>query len=173
MQGRLPRSNIVSLTAEALDKFLVWFSILIGAALTINMITAVFFRYVLNSPIFWADELSLFLFCWITFLGGSLAVRRSDMAAVTVILNSLPFTARKLVSMLVQCSILFFAVVIGYYSIIWIKSPSVMNMLSPALSVKVWVLYTIVPFSMLCIAVFAVEHLLRLLQELMSGKGGE
>ncbi|GAA4865622.1 hypothetical protein GCM10023310_51420 [Paenibacillus vulneris] len=172
MSDRPSGSSPLSLITLALDKFLVWVSIAVGAVLAINMIVAVFFRYVLSSPIFWADELSLYLFCWATFLGASLAVKRSDMAAVTFLLNRLPERGRILGSLVIQLSILFFAVVMGYYSTVWIMSPSVMNLLSPALSMKMWKLYLIVPISMLCMAIFTVEHMVHLLQAFFSGKKG-
>ncbi|MBE1444117.1 TRAP transporter small permease [Paenibacillus sp. OAS669] len=172
MSDRPSGSSPLSLITLALDKFLIWVSIAVGAVLAINMIVAVFFRYVLSSPIFWADELSLYLFCWATFLGASLAVKRSDMAAVTFLLNRLPERGRILGSLAIQLSILFFAVVMGYYSTVWIMSPSVMNLLSPALSMKMWKLYLIVPISMLCMTIFTVEHMVHLLQAFFSGKKG-
>jgi C4-dicarboxylate transporter DctQ subunit len=172
MYDRPAGRNILSFITHALDTCLVWISIAVGATLTINMIVAVFFRYVLNSPIYWADELSLYLFCWATFLGASLAVKRSDMAAVTFLLNRLSGRANILVSILIQVCILFFAVVIGYYSMLWITSPSVMNLLSPALSMNMWKLYTIVPISMFCMALFTIEHLVRLIQSLFVGERG-
>lgn len=164
--------SILSLITLALDKCLVWISIAVGAVLAINMIVAVFFRYALSSPIFWADELSLYLFCWATFLGACLAVKRSDMAAVTFLLNRLPERGRLIGNMVIQLSILFFAVVMGYYSMVWIMSPSVMNLLSPALAMNMWKLYLIVPVSMLCMAIFTVEHLIQLLQTFAAGKKG-
>lgn len=172
MNDTTARRDLLSFITLGLDKCLVWVSIAVGAALAVNMIVAVFFRYALGSPIFWADELSLYLFCWATFLGAGLAVKRSDMAAVTFLLNRLPERGRIAGSIVIQLSMLFFAVVMGYYSTVWITSPSVMNMLSPALSVKMWTIYSIVPVSMVCIAVFTVEHLVRLLQQLFRGKGG-
>ncbi|KIL39641.1 hypothetical protein SD70_18470 [Gordoniibacillus kamchatkensis] len=165
--------GLLFIITNPLDKLLVWVSIAVGAILAVNMIVAVFFRYVLSSPIVWADELSLYLFCWATFLGASLAVKRSDMAAVTFVLSRLPFKGRVLGSIFIQLSILFFAVVIGYYSFIWVVSPSVMNQISPALSVKLWKLYVIVPFSMLCMALFSIENTLGLVRSLLrTGKGG-
>lgn len=62
-----PKPNIISTIANIIDRLLIWVSVAIGVVLTFNMIVAVMFRYVLNHPIFWADELSLYLFCWITF----------------------------------------------------------------------------------------------------------
>ncbi|NHN33433.1 TRAP transporter small permease [Paenibacillus agricola] len=172
MSDKPARRNILSFITDALDKCLVGISILVGAVLTINIIVAVFFRYVLNSPIYWADELSLYLFCWATFLGAALAVKRSDMAAVTFFLNRLSGRANILLSMLIQLCMLFFSIIIGYYSIIWISSPSVMNLLSPALSMNMWKLYTIVPISMFCMAVFSIEHLIGFIPSLFGKRGG-
>lgn len=163
MEERKPRKNALSHIADWLDRILVWFSIFLGALLTINMVTAVFFRYVVNQPIFWADELSLILFAWLTFLGGSLAVKRSSMAAVTIVLDRLPPRFQFILHGIIQLSIVFFTAFIGYFSIQWIRSPSVRNMISPALSVEMWVLYLIVPFGMLFMLIFSIDNINKLI----------
>lgn len=154
---------MLSIVTDYVDKFLVWISIVIGASLTVNMVAAVFFRYVLNRPIFWADELSLYLFAWITFLGGSLAVKRMEMAAVTILFDRLHAKAKQFISIIIQICIFLFSAIVLYYSIIWIKSPSIFNQLSPTIPVKLWILYIILPFCMLCIMLFSVNHIYSLL----------
>lgn len=161
--GGKPKRNIISVVANYLDKLLVWVSIILGAGLTINMIVAVVFRYVLSKPIFWADELSLFLFCWLTFLGGSLAVKRSDLAAVTILFDRLSGKLKLAASMFIQITVLFFSSVVAYYSYKWITSPSVLNQFSATIPVKLWILYLIVPVSMVCIGIFSIDHIIRYL----------
>ncbi|UFJ41401.1 TRAP transporter small permease [Brevibacillus humidisoli] len=161
---------MISIIAGLLDKLLVWLSIATGAALTINMVVAVFFRYVINHAIFWADELSLYLFCWATFLGACLAVKRSDMAAVTVLLDRLPPAARFVVQLVIHVCVLLFAAVIGYYSIIWVMSPSV-DQYSPTIPIKLSMLYSILPVGMFCMMVFALEHIVDLVKNRKSGEG--
>ncbi|GAB7054419.1 MULTISPECIES: TRAP transporter small permease [Paenibacillus] len=157
-----PKPNIISTIANIIDRLLIWVSVAIGVVLTFNMIVAVMFRYVLNHPIFWADELSLYLFCWITFLGASLGVKRADMAAVTFLIDRLSPKFRLITDIFIHLCTLLFAAVIGYYSILWVKSPSVVNQLSATIPINLWILYSVVPISMLCIIVFTIDHINKL-----------
>jgi len=160
---------VISFIAGLLEKLLAWLSILLGAALTINMVVAVFFRYVINHAIYWADELSLYLFCWITFLGACLALKRYEMAAVTLLLDRLSAKTRRLLELLIHVCILLFALVITYYSTIWVMSPSV-DLYSPTIPIKLSMLYSILPISMVCMIIFSLDHIIRLLND---GKPGE
>lgn len=152
------RLNPLEKVANFFDKIIVVLSIVLTAVITVNLVSAVFSRYVLGSPIYWADELSLLIFAWLTFLGACLAIKRSEMAAVTIILDRLHSTPKFILNAIIQISILVFSVVIGYYSYLWISSPSVLNMISPTLNLKLWWVYSIVPFSMLCIFVFTINN---------------
>mgnify|MGYP001578017471 CR=1 FL=1 len=68
----------------------------------------VFFRYVLNSSLYFSEELSRFCFIWAGFLGASLALREGGHIGVTVLVDRLPpavqrwllFVARALVLVL-------------------------------------------------------------------------
>lgn len=159
--------------ATFLDKILVYLSIFLTALLTVNLITAVFFRYVLSKPIFWADELSLLLFAWLTFLGGCLAVKRSEMAAVTIVFDRLSSKMKFIFYSIIQLSILFFAVLVAYYSFLWIKSPSVQNMISATLRIDTWWFYLIVPISMACIVVFSINNFYSYLLQYRFGRKGD
>lgn len=159
-----PKRNIISVVADYVEKFLAGLGIMTGILLTINMVVAVLFRYALNKPIFWADELSLYLFCWMTFIGTSLAVKRSEMAAVTLLYDRLSPKGKQIVGIFIQLSMLIFAAIVFYYSLKWVTSPSVVNQLSPTIPVKLWVLYSIVPFSMLSITLFNIDHVIRMMR---------
>ncbi|PWA05116.1 TRAP transporter small permease [Pueribacillus theae] len=167
------QNNLLARIATLLDKFLVYISIILSAVLTINLIVAVLFRYVLSMPIFWADELSLLLFAWITFLGGCLAIKRSEMAAVTMILDRLSSKLKLIFQIIIQLSILFFTIIIAYYSYIWVTSPSVSNMISSTLRIEMWWIYSIVPISMVCIFIFTINNLYNhILEYRFRDKGG-
>ncbi|MBI2153015.1 MAG: TRAP transporter small permease [Candidatus Rokubacteria bacterium] len=68
----------------------------------------VFFRYVLNSSLYFSEELSRFCFIWAGFLGASLALREGGHIGVTVLVERLApavqrwllFVARALVLVL-------------------------------------------------------------------------
>jgi C4-dicarboxylate transporter, DctM subunit len=60
------------------------------AALVVVVSTQVFFRYVLNAPLPWPEEVSGFLFAWLVFLGATVTVRRRQVPAVRVVVDKLP-----------------------------------------------------------------------------------
>jgi len=163
------RHSILALVTGWIETILVWTGIVVGLALPLNILISVLYKYVLHSPIAWSNELSMFLFCWITFIGASLAVKRSDLR-VPYIFDRLCPTPQMIISVFVQLSIFVFAAVISYYSFQWITSPGMMKMVTPLLSVKVWMFYAIIPFSMFSIAFFTVHHIAMYLQQWISMK---
>lgn len=54
-------------------------------ALALLMVATVFFRYVLNKPIQWSDEISRLILVWITFLGAALATKSKKEIIVDVL----------------------------------------------------------------------------------------
>ncbi|WP_165921294.1 TRAP transporter small permease [Paenibacillus albiflavus] len=172
MNGRQRRRSILALVTGFIETILVWTGIIVGVALPLNILISVLYKYVLHSPIAWSNELSMYLFCWITFIGASLAVKRSDIRVVPYLFDRLRPTPQMIVSVFVQISIFVFAAVMSYFSFIWITSPSLMNTVTSLFFVKVWMFYTIIPFSMLSIAFFTVHRIAIYLQQWISVKRG-
>lgn len=59
------------------DRYLLGACCVIFASIVVVVLTAVFFRYVLNSSLMWGEELARYLSIWLVFLGLSCAHRRS------------------------------------------------------------------------------------------------
>lgn len=84
---------------------------LIGGIL--GLMTAITFanviaRYVFNSNILWALELTVFLFAWMVLLGASYAVKVGSHLGVDIVLMSVSPRTRKLIGMFsVSCCIVF------------------------------------------------------------------
>src|SRR5690625_1470055 len=62
-------------------------STIMMAAITCILFTSVLFRYFLNAPLYWANEASIFMMAWITFLGGSLGLKYHSQAAISFIID--------------------------------------------------------------------------------------
>ncbi len=62
--------------------------IMLALVLVVGM--QVFFRYVLNAPLPWPEEVSGFLFVWLVFLGATVTIRRGEVPAVRVFVDRLP-----------------------------------------------------------------------------------
>ena len=55
-------------------------------------------RYVFNSNIFWALELTVFLFAWLVLLGATYAVKKTSHLGVDAIINTLGSKKRKILA---------------------------------------------------------------------------
>ena len=72
------------------------------------IIIQIFFRYVLNSPLVWTEEMCRYLFIWICFLGWTIALRQGSHIRINFFFERLPLSARKIVSIVFQVLIVFF-----------------------------------------------------------------
>lgn len=60
------------------------------AATVIIMGVEVFFRYVLNDSIIWAEEMSRYLLIWMTFLFLGIAYQRGELITLSMVLRRVP-----------------------------------------------------------------------------------
>ncbi|WP_078429843.1 TRAP transporter small permease [Alkalihalobacterium alkalinitrilicum] len=141
------------------EKVVVGLSLIGIIALTINLIVAVVFRYIFKAPIYFANELSLFLFGMITFLGGSLGVKRSTLASVTFIVDKLKGVSKNIVVLFIQFNILAFGILIFYFSYFWITDKNILNQMASTMAIPLWVPYSIIPVSMIFIIIFSLDNI--------------
>jgi TRAP-type C4-dicarboxylate transport system permease small subunit len=80
-------------------------SLLIGIVLAIT--TQVFTRYVLNRPIIWVEEFSVYAFIWSTFLGASLGLKYGRHVKIETYVAHLPFRSQAAARLLVNLIIFF------------------------------------------------------------------
>lgn len=82
----------------------------------------VFFRYVLEAPLSWSEELSRYLFVWVAFLGSFIAARRGQHIGVELVIAKVPRNVEKLVRACANLLTAAFFGIIGYVLIeIWPK----------------------------------------------------
>lgn len=86
--------------------------ILFLATMTAVVILGVFFRYVLNFPLSWPEEMSRYLMIWIAFLAASIPLRKGEHVAMQVVIQALPVALRKIIKVLLDLMILVFLVVL-------------------------------------------------------------
>ncbi|WP_134704256.1 TRAP transporter small permease [Ammoniphilus sp. YIM 78166] len=138
-------------------------------AMAVVVVLAVFFRYVLNNPLVWAGEVSIFLLVAITFLGGSLGLKYKAQASVTIVLEFIPEGVKRWVLILGHVFMLIFMFVFLYYSFKWILSPNVAVQKSSAMLLPMWIPYSAVPVGLL----FATIHLSSNFLDLVRGEGSK
>ncbi|MGO4890384.1 TRAP transporter small permease [Anaerobacillus sp. MEB173] len=125
----------------------------------------VFFRYFLNSPLIWSDEFAIFTLIWLTFIGGSISIKRQQAAAVTILVDKLNERGRKIVASIGFLILLIFCVFIVYYSYTWLSSPNIVLQKSNSMQVPMIYPYLSVPIGFLFMSIHSMQLFLLSLKE--------
>lgn len=126
------------------------------------------FRFILNIPLPWSEELSRYAFVWSTTLGISIYMRGRKHSSVDILENFLPQGARRGLFVVIDllCEVFFAIMIFG-----GIKMVSVtMRQISPSLSIPMGYMYLSIPISGLIMALMSAENLLKLF---CSPQGGQ
>lgn len=74
----------------------------------------VFFRFVLNNPLSWSDELAIYTLVWITFIGGSMGVKTQQAASLTIVFDRLNIKSQKIVLIIAHGIVTAFSIFVFY-----------------------------------------------------------
>ncbi len=88
------------------------FCVICFAVMTTTALLGVFFRYVMQSPFMWTEEVSRYLLVWMGFTAVSIALRQDRHIKVEVLPNLLPVVLAKAVGYLVDALIAWFFIVL-------------------------------------------------------------
>ncbi|WP_339164214.1 TRAP transporter small permease [Siminovitchia sp. FSL W7-1587] len=136
---------------EAFEKLA---SILLIAAMTVVLFISVIFRYFLNAPLFWANEASIFMMAWLTFIGGSLGLKYKSQASITFLVDRFSEKGRKILFIMTHIIILIALAFLLYLSYQWVFTLSPQK--SSSMRLPMWIPYLSVPVGL----TFAFIHLL-------------
>ncbi len=124
--------------SDTINKIVSYVGMVIFIVLIIACVAQVFFRFVLNHSLSWTEELARFMFIWMHLLGASLLIQGRGHATVTVILDLLHGTVRKIVDVLIELVIFFDGTVMLYAGTVLSWSSRANK--STALSVPMWMI---------------------------------
>ena len=136
-------------------------SIILMAAITLVLFAAVVYRYFLNAPLFWANEASIFMITWLTFLGGSLGLKYKSQASITFLVDRFSETGKRILMIVTHVIILAALAVLMYLSYEWVLTLSPQK--SSSMRIPMWIPYLSVPVGL----TFAFIHLLDYMVELI------
>ena len=103
-----PRGSL----SRAIDGFEETLIAIILGLMTLITFANVIARYIFNSNILWALELTVFLFAWLVLLGVSYCVKHSAHLGVDILINSLPPGPRKILALLAAAACLAFSLLL-------------------------------------------------------------
>ncbi len=122
-----------------------WLMIVMMATMTIVVFAQVLFRYALNVPLGWSEELSRFAFVWLCFLGAAYLVRGQQHLRVTAIEANVPRGARAILRLVqyagaLLCTGVFLLGGIGIVGNEW-------SQVSPATGIGMGYVYGVIPVA--------------------------
>jgi len=145
---------------EWLIAFLTGFGISAGVLLAFVNVIA---RFVFNVGIDWAFEVTKYLFIWSAFFGAVLCFKGGCHIRVTLLLELLPPTLRKILEIIGNLAVLVYLGAVTYYSYLFIFDPELGVKASGEINVDVgipmWIPYLIVPIAGVLGFYFATYHL--------------
>jgi len=104
---------ILNFLLKVFERFMV--TIIVFQA--ILLIVSVFLRYVVNSPIVWADELTRYSLIWMTFAGVALATKDNKHIVVDILDLALPPLGIKIVNKISDSIVIAFMIFLFYFGI--------------------------------------------------------
>jgi TRAP-type transport system small permease protein len=128
-----------------------------GTVLAIVLITiaAVWYRYGLDAPLSWTEQVSRILFVWSVFVGAALLYRRSLHIVIDLFLVMLPEAMQRVVWHINNVLMLFAAVMIVYFGTQ--ITLGTLDQTFGALEITPATFYAAAPFCGLLILVFWIE----------------
>jgi len=125
--------------------------------ITVVVFLQVVFRYVLDLPLSWSEEVARFGFVWLVFLGAGFIVRTGGHLKVSSFVDPLPVRFKKIAEIIVQVVIFICAVIILAGGIRIARNE--WSQLSPAIEAHMGIIYLVIPISAFMMACWTVVHL--------------
>lgn len=155
--------------SEAVDRAAMATAACLAAAMAAAMLAQVVFRFVLEAPLSWSEELARYCFVWVSMLGAAGGVRRRLHPALDLIEPRLPPGARPWWRAAVLLAGLAFAGLVSVYGLSLAQFN--MRQRSPAMGLPMGLPYAAIPTGGLLIALHLLAALLHPGGQVGTGRG--
>jgi TRAP-type transport system small permease protein len=97
-----------SSVAKWIDRILEDFTIVLFSILCVVVFAAVVARYVFQNPLMWSEEVVIYLFTWVVFLGSTILYKDKKHISIGIVTSMLPRTVRNILDIFGELLILAF-----------------------------------------------------------------
>jgi TRAP-type C4-dicarboxylate transport system permease small subunit len=143
----MKKINAISLIFRRADNGIYAAEVIFGVALTLVMVIAVFlqviFRYIINNPLAWSEELSRYVFVWVSMIGASIGMKKKAHYGLDALYRIFPEKQRRALEVSVYSLISIFLLVLVYYGILWSKEIYMQK--APGLEISMAIPYAAIP----------------------------
>lgn len=149
---------------RTLERLADWLLIALFVLIFALVLAQVVFRYVLNDPLVWSEELARLAFVWVAMLTWGLGARRRSHIAVTFIPDMLPRMPRLLLAMLVQALIIVFCAILAWHGVTLTARNTDMSLVT--LDIPYAIVYIVVPLGAAIVVLYCLAEIHRLARQL-------
>ena len=130
----------------------------LGLSMALLVVVQVFCRYILNSSLFWSEELARYMLVWLSFIGATVAYYHHLHPGVDIITSRLSPGRQRLalrIAHLVTMGLALVMIVSGSRFAWFVRMQ-----ISPALAIPKWIILAIIPASGIVLFAFALTFFL-------------
>lgn len=139
---------------------------ILTAVMTVLLFMQVIFRFILNLPLAWVEEISLYSMVWLCYFGCSLAIKKREHLKMEIITNFLKPKAKRIFDIISLALFFAFAVFVLYH--VTLLTVDILNrgQVTAVLELPKWIPYAGVPAAFLLMLIRMVQDLLRIIREM-------
>jgi TRAP-type C4-dicarboxylate transport system permease small subunit len=139
---------------RAVNGVIRWLIIVLMLVMTVTVSLQIVFRYVLNAPLDWSEEVARFSFVWVSFFGASALMRVREHINVTVFTDNFPPRLRALAIFLANlCALIcIYFFVVGGLALTYHE----WRQLSPTTQVPMGWVYVAIPIAATLMGIWVV-----------------
>lgn len=130
----------------------------------------VFYRYVLDSALFWSEELLRFSLVWFALLSASLIFRRKGHLGIVLFVEKFPKKLQRVISTAIIYIFLAINIVVTVQGFDLLGR--VYDQLTPALRIPVSFPYASIPISFLFMVLYGVSDILKMFMDRTNTRSG-
>ena len=137
-------------------------------AMTITVIIQVFFRFVIQSPLRWTEELARYLMICLVLMASAIAMRNRSHLQVDVLTSALPQKPKRILTAIVDLLTIVFLCIMTYFGFKVVQSTTAQT--SPAMQIPMALIYAAFPTGG---ALMIMEQLLTFIERLKNKNAPE
>lgn len=157
----------MKVSVKFLDALLEKVAIASFGALVLLTLFSVLSRFLLKLPISFSEEVGRFLFIWMSYLGAAITMRKNEHIKLDLFLGKLSPRAYAILQAVVFTLIAVFCIVLGWEGTSLLQVAFMQT--APVSRIPLGVVYAIIPFSALCMALYSILHAVTGLRETKGG----
>jgi TRAP-type C4-dicarboxylate transport system permease small subunit len=139
-----------------LDKGVDYIAAILLAVMTVLVFLQVLFRYWLQLPLDWGEEVSRYLFIWSAMLGAAIAAKRRAHFGIDFLVTALPSPVQTAIAISVNLCI---CALMGVVAVQGTKlALSNLSQISPTLAIPMAVPYAAVPVCALLMLIYTISE---------------